>query len=129
MTLANVVYRQELTWSDPRVRTLEQQLLIPLTNEHPIELGFAGRTDMMVLRLAADEPLKGRFRAAFPDDPQPTTLKNVQRAIAAFERTMLSGNSRFDRYAFRGDVSALDASGAAGDAALLFVTARLWRLS
>ena len=45
MSLVNVAYRQPLTWSDPAVVTLEQQVLIPLTNEHPVEMGMAGRLD------------------------------------------------------------------------------------
>ncbi len=43
------------------------------------------------------------FAAAFPGDPQPVSLANIVRAIAAFERTLLSADSPFDRYLYRDD--------------------------
>src|SRR5688500_13848183 len=47
------------------------------------------------------------FRTAFPDEPRPLTFDNMVRAIAAFERTLIAGNSAFDRYVFRGEHDAL----------------------
>ncbi len=42
-TLFNVAYNASLGWRDPNVRTLEQQMRGPLFNDHPRELGLAGR--------------------------------------------------------------------------------------
>ena len=42
-TLLNAAYNASLGWKDPGVRTLEQQMRGPLFNEHPPELGLAGR--------------------------------------------------------------------------------------
>ena len=50
-----------------------------------------------------------RFAEAFPGDAQPVSLANLARALAAFERTLVSRDSRFDRYA-RGERDALSAS-------------------
>ncbi len=108
-TLLNVAYNPSLGWNDPSVRTLEQQMRGPLFNEHPRELGLAGREWLVERKLAADPDLVRAFQRAFPREAQPVTMDNVIRAIAAFERTLLSANSAFDRYVFRGEHEALDA--------------------
>jgi cytochrome c peroxidase len=107
-TLINVAYNASYGWQDPRVRTLEQQMLGPLF--HPLELGLAGREAVVERELAADADTLRGFRAAFPRDQDPVTLANVIRAIAAFERTLIAGGSDFDRYVFRGEHDALDAN-------------------
>jgi cytochrome c peroxidase len=107
-TLLNVAYNTSYGWRDPEVRTLEQQMRGPLM--HPRELALAGREAAVEAALAADPVTLGAFRAAFPNDPMPATLDNVIRAIAAFQRTLIRGDSPFDRYVFRGDHSALDAA-------------------
>jgi cytochrome c peroxidase len=107
-TLYNVAYNSTYGWRDREVRTLEQQMRGPLFNEHPRELGLAGREAQVQNLLSADTGLRAAFAAAFPDEQKPVTLSNVIRAIAAFERTLLSGDSPFDRYVFGGDHGALD---------------------
>jgi cytochrome c peroxidase len=59
------------------------------------------------------------FGAAFPDDPDPITMQNLQRALATFQRTIVSGNSRFDRYTDYGESDALSESAKRG---MVFVT-------
>lgn len=49
------------------------------------------------------------FQAAFPGEPDPLTFDNVGKAIAAFTRTLLTPNSKFDKY-LEGDVDALSAT-------------------
>src|SRR5881396_3154247 len=56
-TLFNVAYNASLGWRDASVRTLEQQMRGPLFNEHPRELGLAGRESATVQVLAADSTL------------------------------------------------------------------------
>jgi cytochrome c peroxidase len=106
MSLANVAYNVSFGWADPSVRTLEAQIAVPMFNEHPIELGIAGHEAEIVQRFAspADEPW---FRAAFPADSQPVSLANIVRAIAAFERTLVSADTPFDRYLYRDDRTAV----------------------
>jgi cytochrome c peroxidase len=106
-TLFNVAYNASLGWRDASVRTLEQQMRGPLFNEHPRELGLAGRERAVQQLLAADPVLAAEFNVAFPGEEQPLTVDNVIRAVAAYERTLFAGNSPFDRYVFAGDHRAL----------------------
>ncbi|HUQ10540.1 MAG TPA: cytochrome c peroxidase [Steroidobacteraceae bacterium] len=108
-TLFNVAYNASYGWREPKIRTLEQQMRGPLFNEHPRELGLAGREAVVTAQLGADARLRTAFRDAFPDDAEPVSMRNIVRAIAAFERTLIRGGSPFDRYVFEGDHSALDA--------------------
>jgi cytochrome c peroxidase len=107
-TLLNVAYNPSLGWNDPAVRTLEQQMTGPLFNEHPRELGLKGREAAVERLLGLDPTLVSGFAAAFPDDDSPVSMPNVVRAIAAYERTLISAGSPFDRYVFSGDHAALD---------------------
>lgn len=109
-TLLNVAYNASYGWRDPTIRTLEQQMRGPLFNEHPRELGLAGREAEVTARLASDAATALRFRVAFPRDDEPATLANAILAIAAYERTLLRGDSPFDRYVFGGEHAALDAA-------------------
>jgi cytochrome c peroxidase len=108
-TLLNAAYNASLGWSDARVRTFEQQMRGPMFNEHPAELGLAGREAALEAGLSGDAALAGAFAAAFPQEPKPVSVDNVIRAIAAYLRTLLSASSPFDRYVFAGEHDALDA--------------------
>jgi cytochrome c peroxidase len=109
-TLLNAAYNASLGWSDARVRTFEQQMRGPLFNDHPAELGLAGREAPLERTLSGDAALASAFGAAFPGEPRPVTIDNVIRAIASYLRTLLSASSPFDRYVFAGDHEALDAT-------------------
>ncbi|HEY2402218.1 MAG TPA: cytochrome c peroxidase, partial [Steroidobacteraceae bacterium] len=134
----------------------EQQMLEPLLNQHPVELGLAGREPAICAMLAADAEYGAAFAQAFPTDDHnvpattvvrasngesaastggdPTagsthaataarpdaslpgadrnsavTFDNIIKAIAAFERTLIAGESPFDHYVFRGEHDALSA--------------------
>ncbi len=106
-TLLNVAYNSSLGWRDANLRSLEQQMRGPLFNEHPHELGLAGREALVERELSADSAMGHEFAAAFPGEDRPVSIDNVIRAIAAYERTLFAGNSAFDRYVFRGDHRAL----------------------
>lgn len=107
-TLLNAAYHASFGWKDAGVHTLEQQMRLPLF--HPSELGLGGREAQVEGQLAADPALARSFAAAFPGDPRPVSMDNVIRAVAAYERTLLSGNSAFDRYVFGGEHEALNAA-------------------
>jgi cytochrome c peroxidase len=108
-TLLNAAYSPSLGWNDDGVHSLEQQMRGPLFNQHPPELGLAGREPVVEQTLSADADLARGFSAAFAAEPRPVTLDNVIRAIAAYERTLFAGRSPFDRYVFGGEHAALDA--------------------
>ena len=106
LALVNVAYNISFGWAKPQVRSLEAQMLAPLLNEQPPELGLAGREASVCAQLAADPAYAAAFRAAFPPAGA-VTLDIIVTAIAAFERTLISGRSPFDRYVFDGEHGAL----------------------
>ncbi|HMC82332.1 MAG TPA: cytochrome c peroxidase, partial [Candidatus Polarisedimenticolia bacterium] len=114
LSLANVAYAATLTWVDPDLSRLEDQVLTPMFNQDPVELGLAGRTGEMLERLRSDPRYPGMFVNAFPGESEPVTLRNVARALACFERTLLSGDSPYDRLVYGGDTGALSESALRG---------------
>lgn len=123
MSLANVAYAPVLTWSNPLLHTLEQQILVPLTGQEPVEMGMAGMDAELLSRLR-DEPLyPPLFQRAFPEAEEAISLANIVRALAAFQRTIISARSPYDRYRYEGDVDALSDAAIRGEA--LFFSERL----
>ena len=114
MSLVNVAYNVAFGWADPTIQSLEAQALVPLLNEMPVEMGIAGRESEIEARLDAEPRYRAMFRDAFPDDPGPIRIENVARAIAAFERTIVSAESAYDRLLFRDDRTALSAAARRG---------------
>jgi cytochrome c peroxidase len=112
-SLANVAYVATLTWANPLLTTLERQALIPLVGEHPVELGFAGEEELLFTRLRTEDDYAARFQAAFPDEGGAISLVTITKALAAFQRTLLSGDAPYDRWV-NGDAAALSASAKRG---------------
>lgn len=94
----NAAYNQLQFW-DGRAGSLEEQALGPIQN--PIEM--AETLDGVVKKLGKVRDYQARFRAVFGEDISPG---GIAMAIAAFERTLISTNSPFDRYV-AGDQKAL----------------------
>jgi cytochrome c peroxidase len=116
MGLANIAYSPVLTWANPTQRRLEAQALVPMFGEDPIvELGLSGKEREMLARLAAEPRYPPMFAAAFPGETSPITLANVTRAIASFERTLLSGRSPYDLYRTSADPRALSPAALRGE--------------
>ncbi|MCA9532961.1 MAG: di-heme enzyme [Myxococcales bacterium] len=113
MALGNVGYAATLNWANSAVVTLEMQARIPLFGEDPIELGLSGQEDLLLTRLGEDARYPEMFAAAFPGEASPISVQNVLRAIAAFERVLITGDSPYDRYQ-AGDHSALSESARRG---------------
>ncbi|WP_437630836.1 MbnH family di-heme enzyme [Sorangium sp. So ce854] len=114
MSLANVAYLTTLTWGNPLLDSLEEQALLPMFGETPVELGLAGMEQELFQRLR-DEPLYTElFPEAFPGDEDPIRLANITKAIAAFERSLISYRSPYDRYRYDGDPSGMSASALRG---------------
>lgn len=101
--LWNVGWATALFW-DGRAATLEDQAATPLT--HPAEM--AADPQATVAELAAIPAYAEHFAAAFPGQAEPVSFDNLRRALAAFQRSLVSDNSAFDRFA-AGDVNALSA--------------------
>jgi len=90
-TVLNRAWSLAQFW-DGRAATLEAQALGPMAN--PIEMGNSH--DAIVNSLRGIPGYKPLFKAAFGDDD--ITIERVAMAIATFERTVLSGNSPYDRW-------------------------------
>lgn len=103
MSLANVAYNVTLAWDEPELTRLEEQALIPMLNREPVELGIAGREKEVLGRLRADPRYRELFAAAFPGAGDLYTLDYVARALASFERTLISGRSLYDRLLYDDD--------------------------
>ena len=110
MSLANVAYATSLTWADPGTGRLEEQMLVPMFGTRPIELGMTGHEVAILERLRSEPIYPPLFAQAFPGEPEPIGFDNVRRAIAAFERTLISGDSPYDRLVYGGDQEALGAA-------------------
>jgi len=121
MALVNVAYNISFGWMRPQRRTLEAQMLEPMLNRHPLELGLAGRERAVCAELSADPEYAQSFAAAFPGEAQPVTFDHLVKAIAAFERTLISGDSAFDHYVFAGEHATLSSAAKRG-MALFFST-------
>lgn len=115
MALANVAYLPVLTWANPAQRRLETQLLIPLFGDNPVELGLMGQEKTLFRRLQADPLYRRLFRKAFPAEQGRIDLGTVSKAIACFERTLLSFNSPYDRYKHGGEENAISESAKRGE--------------
>lgn len=122
MSLANVVYNASFGWGDRR-GSLESQMEVPMYNVQPIEMGLKGREPEVLRRFAGNTRDVERFRAAFPGEDAPVNFDNIVRAIASFERVLVSADSPFDRYLFLDDRSAI--SPAARRGVMLFFSDRL----
>jgi cytochrome c peroxidase len=116
MSLVNVAYRKTLTWANPRMTSLEEQMLVPMFGEHPVELGLKDHESRIYDELATD-PLYARlFSDAFPGEGSAITTRKIVSAIAAFERTIVSFRSPYDRYKFGGEAKALSPAAKRGEA-------------
>ncbi len=114
MSLVNVAYASRLTWANPLIESLEQQARLPMFGESPVELGLAGKEQELFDRLAAEPVYQMLFPEAYPGEKEAISLVTVTGAIAAFERTMMSFRSPYDRYAYGGDASGMSESALRG---------------
>lgn len=114
MTLVNVAYNVNYTWASRELRTLEQQIRIPLFNEHPVEMGLRGGEELLVERLEEDEYIYALFQSAFRDKEDPVSIDNIVKALAAFVRTIISAESTFDKRLYADDETAMSASATRG---------------
>jgi cytochrome c peroxidase len=104
-TVLNTGFNSLQFW-DGRARSLEEQALQPIQN--PIEMGETHEN--VVRKLNGIKGYQQQFRTVFATDPN---LQGIAEAIAAFERTVTSTNSPFDKYAM-GDSKAMDEAAVRG---------------
>src|SRR5580704_7844666 len=102
MSLVNVAYSAVLTWSNPEMTSLEKQALAPMFGDHPVELGLR-EGDGFLPMLRSDAKYRVLFERAFPEDADRFTIVNVTKALASFERNIVSARSPYDRYHYDRD--------------------------
>jgi cytochrome c peroxidase len=95
-SLVNVAWASPLTWADPRLATLEDQVHVPVTGDDPIEMGMKGQEAEIARRLSTSDCYRKLFRTAFPKDKGRIDLDTVSKALAAFQRTMVSYETPWD---------------------------------
>jgi len=104
-TVWNTAFQRWLFW-DGRAASLEEQALGPLLN--PIEMAMPS-ADAVVERVQEQVLYRAAFRQAFAEEKKTDSVITIERildAIAAYERTLITPDSPYDRYV-RGDASAL----------------------
>ncbi len=99
-TVINAAYATAQFW-DGRAPSLEEQAAGPIAN--PVEMNQPH--EAVSIRLNNYPEYTVAFVNAF--GPGPITIGKVEKALASYERTLLSGNSPFDRYEYGGDKTAL----------------------
>jgi cytochrome c peroxidase len=109
-TLLNSAYYPVEFW-DGRASSLEDQAGGPMAN--PIEMGQPH--EVSVRKLEGDSDYRALFQKAF--GPGPVTLDKIAKSLASFERTLLSGDSAFDRYQYGHEAEAMSPAAIRGLAA------------
>jgi cytochrome c peroxidase len=114
MSLVNIAYSGALTWSNPQLKDLEQQALTPMLGDHPVELGLREGEGFLPM-LRRDPKYRILFEQAFPGESDRVSIANVAKALANFERSIISARSPYDRYHYGRDDSAISDSAKRGE--------------
>jgi cytochrome c peroxidase len=93
-SLWNVAFLQSFFW-DARADSLEQQMVGPLYDAK--EMG--SNPELLLAEIGGNATYRALFRVAFPGSEGPPTLEQIYYSIAAFQASLISLNSRYDRYA------------------------------
>lgn len=114
-TVLNAALHLAQFW-DGRAKDVEEQAGMPILN--PVEMAIPSE-EFLVNRLSKVAEYQEQFAEAFPEDDPALTYRNIARALAAFERTLLTP-SRFDDY-LNGDLAALTIEEKAGMEAFMML--------
>ena len=109
--LVNIAYNKTLTWAHDGLTSIEQQILLPMFGESPVELGITGHEEEVLARF---ETVKYQvlFSDAFPD--QRVSFDLIVKSLASYVRSLISLNSPFDAYAYLADDNAISPSALRG---------------
>ena len=107
LSLTNSAYSSSLTWANPALVTLESQIKVPMFGEFPVELGITGKEEEVLDRFRQDSLYQAMFVASFPTQADPYNYNTIVQALASFTRTLISGDSPYDRYIYGKDTTAL----------------------
>lgn len=101
-SLVNIAWYQSLTWGNPALGAIEQQIMLPLFGDNPVEHGIdEGNFEQILRSIQQDQRYAELFREAYPEQEDPLlgdqAWDNALKAIASFVRGLVSFNSAFDR--------------------------------
>lgn len=91
MSLANLLWVKNLFW-DGRVQSLEEQAVFPITNAHEMNQSL----EKSAKKLSVTKLYPPLFKLVFGNDS--VTGNRIVKALAQFERTLISANSKYDQY-------------------------------
>ena len=77
-------------------------------------MGMVGKEQEMIQWMQNDPDYRQMFESAFPDQ-QPISIGNLTKAIASFQRSLVSFKSPYDRYRYEGQVNAISAAAKRGE--------------
>lgn len=109
-TVINAAFYKEQFW-DGRRPSLEAQSKDPLLN--PVEHALKSHDEVVEI-IRGDESYVKEFQSVFGMEPGGITIDHFAKAVAAFERTVVSGDSPFDRFRYGGDQNAISAAAKRG---------------
>ncbi|WP_285017918.1 cytochrome c peroxidase [Novosphingobium sp. fls2-241-R2A-195] len=113
-SLLNVGSFSPLTWGNASLTTLEQQAIVPIAGEDPVEMGMKGQEAELARRLSTNPCYRKLFKAAFPATRGRIDFTSVSAALAAFQRTIDSHETAWDYAAAGGP--ALNTAATRGEA-------------
>jgi len=120
-TLINAAHMDVLTWSNPVLRKLENQIIVPLFLDTPGEMALVRVWPRVRSELLEKSPHMEMYRAAFPEEKGPPDTRHLFSALAEYVRTLEAFDSPYDRF-LAGDHKALSAQAKKGRE--LFFSAR-----
>lgn len=112
--LINVANFTKLNWANPDISTLEEQIVHPLFNVVPLEMGAKKEENTIPNRLKNKQLYQSLFKKAFPKEANPYTWENIVSAIAAYCRTLKSMQAPYDKYK-AGDTNAISTAAKRGE--------------
>jgi cytochrome c peroxidase len=115
MSLVNVAYAATLTWGNPIMTQLEDQALVPMFGDQPVELGLQKPGTALLDRLRGEPRYRPLFERSFGAASDPFSLEHVTQALASFERTIISASSPYDRYHNERDDTAISPAARRGE--------------
>jgi len=109
-TVINAAFNETQFW-DGRSPSLEDQAQHPFVN--PVEMGLPDHEPILKV-VRSDPEYVASFKEVFGTEPADITMEQVTKAIAAFERTVVAGDSPFDRWYFGGEKDAMSKAAVRG---------------
>ncbi|HUS95467.1 MAG TPA: di-heme enzyme [Hyphomicrobiaceae bacterium] len=122
-SVVNAGYQGALTWADPGVQFLEKQARTPLFRTGPVEMGATGHEVQIINHLKYNSVYADLFGRAFPKTGGRIDFDTITKALASFQRTLISATSAYDTYRFGNDTAALSLAAKRGER--LFFSPRL----